>query len=149
MIQHIKDSAEAVGIEAVITNSEQKIEVQLNSLTRDDDRPIMLVSWDIDTTISFDEHGLMNNPEMSIVALLVEKAPDLTKVELENTAEEMADLFKLFLQDLYRRLIPVQRSLRQPITNATYKYVPKHGAGKHSGVLAKWNQYTGIINCKV
>lgn len=147
MIQHIRDAATSVGITAVITNSKEKIEVQLNSLTKDGDAPIMLVSWDIDTTLNFNVNGFLDNPSSTIVALLVKKPADLTKDVSEDAAIEMALLFRRFLQALYSILIPYQTGAGSPITNATYKLVPKHGAGKHSGVLGKFVMRTEVGNC--
>jgi len=162
MVQLIKDSAEAVGIQAVITNSEQNLEVQLNSLThksekgnpstptvetRPTDLPIMLISWDIDTELSFNENSMLDNPLSNIVALLMKKAPSMAKVDLEDSSVEMGQLFQVFIQDLYERLIPLQRTNKAPITNCSYKLVPKHGSGKHSGVLCKWKMKTGLDVC--
>ena len=149
MIQHIKDSAAAVGVIAFVTNSTEKIETQLNALTRDSDRPIMLVSWDIVTDLAFDEHGFLKNPTSNITALLLEKAYDTTKLEVEKTAEEMAVLFQSFMQDLYKRLLPLQTTPEVPITGANYKLVPNYGLGKHSGVLGKWKMASEISNCTV
>lgn len=147
MIQQIKDSAKAVGIIAFVTNSKEKIETQLNTLTKDTDEPIMLITWDIVTDLSFDEHGFLNNPASNITALLLEKSFDLTKEEMEISAEKMGELFKLFIQDLYQRLIPLQRTRETPITNANYQLVPKYGLGKHSGILSKWRMSSGVSNC--
>ena len=162
MIQLIKDSAEAVGIKAVITNSEQNLEIQLNSLThkeekgnpststvvtRGTDLPIMLISWDIDTELNFNANSMLDNPMSNIVALLMKKSPTMNKSDLEDSSVEMGDLFKVFIQDLYERLIPLQRTTTSPITNCTYKLVPKHGMGKHSGVLCKWKMKTGLDVC--
>jgi hypothetical protein len=147
MIQQMKDAADAVGIVALITNSTDRIETQLNSLTREEDLPIMLISWDIDTTLNFNSNGFLDNPSSTIVALLVKKPEDLTKDVAEQVAEEMAALFRKFLQNLYTRLIPLQTSSVPPISGASYKLVPKHGAGKHSGVLGRFAIRTEIGNC--
>ena len=53
MIQDIKIAAEACGITAVITNSSERIETQLNRITGIEDLPILLCSWDFETTINF------------------------------------------------------------------------------------------------
>lgn len=162
MIQLIKDSAEAVGIKAVITNSEQNLEIQLNSLThktekgnlatpnvvtRETDLPIMLISWDIDTELNFNSNSMLDNPLSNIVALLMKKASSMNKTDLEDSSVEMGQLFQVFIQDLYERLIPLQRTNTSPITNCTYKLVPKYGSGKHSGVLCKWKMKTGLDVC--
>jgi len=139
MIDQIKTAADSVGIIAVVSNSTDKIEVQLNNLTREEDAPIMLVSWDMDVSLSFDTNGFLQNPFASVVALLVRKPEDLSKFEAENTSKEMAELFHKFIQKLYETLSPLVKSAEPPINSATYKYVPRHGAGKHSGIMAKWN----------
>lgn len=141
MVTEIREVAEEVGINAFITNSNDKIDVQLSRLTREGDSPIMLITWDIDNNLTFDNNGFLQNPSQNIVALLVSKPEDLTKDEAEKVAKEMGDLFQVFIQKLYN-VLSVQMSDRDiaPITNATYKYVPIHGSGKHSGILARWTQ---------
>lgn len=162
MIQLIKDSAQAVGIALVISNSEQAIEVQLNSLThkvekgdsnnpntvtRPSDLPIMLISWDIDTELTFNQNSFLDNPNSKVVALLMKKATDMKKETLEDASVEMGVLFTQFIQDLNQRLIPYMRTSTTPITQAGYKLVPKYGAGKHSGVLGRWSMKTGLDVC--
>lgn len=147
MIQYIQQAALLCGIESVVTNSEEKIETQLNSLTGKEDSPIMLVSWDIDTDLNFDENGFLENPSSNIVALLMKKAPSLTKVDMETTSTAMGVLYQQFIRELWAILLPLQRSLTQPISQATYKLVPKHGAGKHSGVLCKWTMRSNLDVC--
>jgi len=147
MIQHIKDSATAVGILAVITNSAEKIETQLNTLTTRSEQPIMLVTWDIVSDLEFDGNGFLKNPQSNITALLVHKPNNLKKDVQEAKAESMGDLFQVFLQDLYTRLLPLQTTSEPPITGANYQRVPNYGLGKHAGILAKWRMATGISNC--
>lgn len=146
MIGYIQQAAESCGISTVITNSEERIETQLNSLTKEEGMPIMLVSWDIDTTLNFDSNGFLENPTSNITALLMKKAPSLTKDDMEEASQEMGRLYQVFIQKLWSILIPLQGSISPPITNANYKLVPKHGAGRHSGVLCKWNMRTDISN---
>lgn len=161
MIQEIKAAAQEVGIKAVISNSKEGIETQLNSLThreekgdstsnttitRTDDCPILLISWDIDTTLSF-SNGVLNNPLSAIVALLLKKSPDLKKQSLEDASEEMASLFHSFIQNLNDRLVLVSRTSTTPITNCGYKLVPRYGLGKHSGILARWNMISQLDVC--
>lgn len=147
MIQLIKDSAKAVGITAVITNSKEALETQLNSLTNNADSPLMLISWDIDTTLNFSVNSFLDNPDSKIVALLMKKASDLKKNTLEDASVEMGVLFQQFIQDLYNRLVPYMRTTTSPITNCGYKLVPRYGNGKHSGVLARWNMKIGLDVC--
>lgn len=147
MIQYIQQAALECGIGVVVTNSEEKIETQLNSLTSREESPIMLISWDIDTDLVFDENGFLENPSSKIVALLMKKAPTLTKDDMETASITMGVLYQSFIQKLWDLLIPFQRSLTAPISGATYKLVPKHGAGKHSGVLCKWTMRTDLNVC--
>ena len=140
MIEQIKAAAESVGIVAVVTNSKDRLETQLNSLTREEDAPLMLVSWDMEASIEFGEHGIIKDPYLSITSLLVQKPEELTKESAEDASEEMAQLFFTFLQTLYINLSPLMRDGEQPITQATFQYVPLYGAGKHSGIMAKWRQ---------
>jgi len=149
MIEEIKAVAEEVGINAFVTNSEDKIDTQLIRLTREEDSPIMLITWDIDTNLTFDQHGFLQNPSQNIVALLVSKPEDLTKEEAEKVSREMGELFNTFIQKLYNVLSPQMSDMTTPpISNVTYKYVPMHGMGKHSGVLARWTMRSVITrNC--
>jgi hypothetical protein len=163
MIQLIKDTAQEVGIALVITNSKERIETQLNSLThkeekgdssspstvtRSTDLPIMLVSWDIDTSLNFNLNSFLDNPESKIVALLVRKADDLKKNSLEDASVEMGVLFTQFIQVLNGKLIPYMRSSTTPITQCGYKLVPRYGNGVHSGVLARWTMKIGLDVCE-
>jgi hypothetical protein len=147
MIQYIQQAATICGIGTIITNSEEKIETQLNSLTNIVEAPIMLISWDIDTNLTFDENGFLENPASNIVALLMKKSPSLVKNDMEASSVEMGTLFTKFIQELWAILIPFQRSLNPPITGATYKLVPKHGLGKHSGVLCRWTMKSDLSVC--
>ena len=147
MIQDIRDSADAVGISAFITNSKEKIETQLNRLNKETDLPTMLISWDIDVTLDFDENGFLKNPTIAIVALLVSKPEDLAKETQELTSIEMGELFQLFIRDLHQRLRKFQKDTAPPITNASYKLVPKHGTGMHSGVLGRFSMRVQAVNC--
>jgi hypothetical protein len=144
MIQYIKQAATASGISSVITNSEEKIETQLNSLTKEANTPIMLVSWDIDTDLNFDDNGFLENPSSVIVALLVKKASDMKKETMEAASDEMGLLYQVFLKNLYEILSPLQRSSESPITGASFKRVPNHGAGKHSGILCRWSMKSEV-----
>ena len=130
MIQDIKTAAESVGITAVITNSKERIESQLNRITGVEDLPLMLVSWDLETTITFNEHGDLNNP--------------IT----ESTAEGMATLFQQFVKALYSQLIPYQKQIGTEIlSDIGFTLAPQHGMGKHSGILGRFSMQTAIANC--
>ena len=139
IIKNMKTAAEAVGINLFITNSEEKIETQLNRLTHQEDLPIMLVSWDIDVQLEFDQNGFIRNPDVNIVCLLLDKPEDMLKENAEETAENMAALYVDFLRELYKSQINVMKEAGvSPITNIGYKLVPRHGAAKHSGVLGRF-----------
>lgn len=149
MIADIKTAAEAVGITAVITNSKEKIETQLNRITRIEDLPLMLVSWDLESTIDFNEHGFLTNPVTNCVVLLMDKADDTSKEEAENTSEEMALLYQSFCKSLYTQLVQYQQVQGQEmLTNISYSLAPQYGLGKHSGVLGRFTmQSQSVDNC--
>ena len=149
MINDIKTAGEAVGITTLITNSNEKIETQLNRITGFEDLPIMLVSWDLDTALEFDLNGFLKNPKTKVVCLLMDKADDTSKDEMELTANKMGALFQTFIQQLYSQLIQYQLIGPENIlTDIGYKLVPKHGAGKHSGVMGRFQMATKVENCK-
>lgn len=137
MITILKNTAEEVGINLFITNSKEKIEVQLNRLTREEDLPIMLVSWDIDVALTF-SNGFLNNPTLNITSLLLTKPETLEKGEAEDSADEMALLFQKMIQLLNNNLVIINKSIGDPIINAGYKMVPIHGHSKHAGVLGRF-----------
>lgn len=148
MIADITIAAEAVGITAVISNSNEKIETQLNRITGIESLPIMLVSWDLETTLEFNDNGFLKNPSTNVVCLLMDKARDTTKEEAENTAETMGALFQGFIQNLRSLLVVYQLGETEDIlSNITYTLAPKHGLGKHSGVLGRFTMMTEISNC--
>lgn len=144
MIDKIMLAADNVGITTFITNSEDKIETQLNRITGEEQLPIMLVSWDINTVVDFDKDGFLTNPTSEIVALLLTKSEKKTAEGAKESTEEMADLFLTFVQNLYSLLTPTIKDGTTPLLEISYLRVPMHGAGKHSGVLAKWKMKTGI-----
>ena len=148
MISDIKLAAESVEITAVVTNSDQQIDAQLNRVVRIEDLPIMLVSWDLESSVAFDEHGLLKNPRTKVVLLLMTKADKNVKDQKEDKAEEMALLYLKFLKALYARLIRYQVDTEPPITDAGYTLVPNHGAGQHSGILGRFTMKTAITNCQ-
>lgn len=149
MLRDIKESAEAVGITAFITNSTERIETQLNRMTDIDKLPIMLVSWDIVTNLNFDSNGFLENPSAQITLLLMDKADEKTKEDMEDTATEMGNLFQKFVQKLYQSLIKYQRFQGENIlTGISYTLVPRHGSGQHSGILGRFTMSGEIIPCE-
>lgn len=149
MIADINIAAEACGITAVITNSKEKIETQLNRITGIENLPLMLISWDMESTIDFDEHGFLTNPVTNVVALLMDKAEDTAKETAEATAEAMGLLYQSFLVKLRNQLIQYQKVQGQDmVTDISYTLVPKHGLGKHSGILGRFTMQSQIVdNC--
>lgn len=149
MIADLKIAAEAVGITAIITNSNEKIETQLNRITGVEDLPIMLVSWDLETSLQFNEHGFLDNPVTNVVLLLMDKPKDRTKDVAEDTAEAMATLYQQFIQSLYTQLIQYQKVQGQEmLTQISYTLVPKHGLGKHAGVMGRFTMQTAtVVDC--
>lgn len=149
MIKEIEKAAEAVGITAVITNSTEKLETQLNRIMRIESLPAMLISWDMESTLEFDDNGFLNNPKTKIVLLLLTKAEDTEKATAEAAAEEMGFLFQQFVQTLFANLVPYQRTRTEPaLTGVGYTLAPLHGAGKHSGILGRFTMSSEVANCK-
>jgi hypothetical protein len=149
MIADITIAAQAVGITAVVTNSREKIETQLNRITGIENLPLMLVSWDMESTIAFDDNGFLTNPVTNVVALLMDKAEDTSKDEAEATAEAMGLLYQRFLIELRKQLIQYQKVQGADIlSEISYTLVPKHGLGKHSGILGRFTMQSQIVdNC--
>lgn len=148
MIDFIESAATSVGITTFITNSTEKIETQLNRLTRLEDLPIMLISWDYDVTLAFNVNGFLDNPTANIVCLLMDKAEDTSKIEAEETSKRMGSLYKKFIIKLDELLTPITlRADRGTVWGITYKHVPKHGAGVHSGVLGRFTMIDRVVNC--
>lgn len=147
MTTAIKKAAKSAGIAAFVTDSKNKLETQLNNLTQQGDDAIMLISWDINTDLIFDEHGFLDNPESSITALLLGKADTLERKEFKDKSDEMGLLFQVFIRQLYSDLVTVQLTTNAPITDISYIAVPRYGSGKHSGILAKWKMKTIVSNC--
>lgn len=145
MIEKIRTAALAAGVNVVDTNSEEKIESQLNRYTRFEDLPIMLVNWNLETSYSFNEHGFLDNPTTPVTVLLLEKSEDKTKEEYEKSTKRMQDMFQVFIQELYSQLIPFQKQGQTPLTSISSTLVHKYGAGKHSGVLGQFSVSDEII----
>jgi len=148
IVSVIRTAAESVGITAIVSNSDAKIETQLNRLTDPAELPIMLVSWDMTSSASFDANGFLKNPETPIVALLMSKADSTEKDMFEEKAEEMKDLFWSFMKALYGSLVSINRDTStMAITGAQAQLVPKYGMGKHSGVVCRWTMKSSLANC--
>jgi len=149
MIDYIEASAEACGIQSVILDSDANIETQLNNLTKVEDLPIMLISWDIDVNLTFTSDGFLDTPEIPIVGLLMTKSKTKEKKDMQADADRMGYLFAQFIQHLYGVLSPLQKNSQQPaIKGATYKRLPKYGMGWHSGVMCKFTMKIPIeIEC--
>ena len=139
MLENLKAAAESVGITVVIATSDKNINDQLNRITRIEKLPLALITWDLDVTLEFDESGHLKNPTTDVTMLLVNKAETLEKIDLENMAEKMGELFIKFLR-VYKDYLAANTNVKEnPITGATFTYVPSFGSAKHSGVLGKFN----------
>ena len=138
MIQDIKDAA-AVGITTFITNSDEKIETQLNRLTKEEELPIALVSWNITAQVAFNPDGTLANPLAAIVMLVLSKPDDRSKDTHEDVSEQMSSLYIDFLQKLNGDMVIHSRTPEPAVSGANFKLVPNYGKGKHSGVLGKFN----------
>tara|TARA_R110000796_G_scaffold5390_6_gene20250 strand:+ start:2035 stop:2493 length:459 start_codon:yes stop_codon:yes gene_type:complete len=146
-ISTIRTAAQNVGINAIITNSDVKIEVQLNRITDIGDAPIMLINWDLVTSLEFDQNGFLKNPTVPVTCLLMSKSPSNEKDDREDTAEAMGVLFQKFIQNLYTLLIATNTdSTTSVIQGAKHTLVPKHGLGKHSGVIGVFTMKIGLVN---
>tara|TARA_R110002050_G_scaffold245727_1_gene383317 strand:- start:471 stop:917 length:447 start_codon:yes stop_codon:yes gene_type:complete len=138
MLTELKAAAEEVGFSIIIATSDRNINDQLNRIVREQDLPLALVSWDLNVNIEFDNNGLMNNPTTDVTLLLIDKAESLEKIELEEKAEEMGDLFIKFIKNAKNYMTTNTNAKENPISGISFTYVPSYGSGKHSGVLAKF-----------
>lgn len=139
MLTELKAAAEEVGFSIIIATSDRNINDQLNRIVREADLPLALVSWDLDINVTFSDNGLMDNPTTSVTLLLIDKAESLEKIDLEEKAEEMGELFIRFIKNAKNYMTTNTNVKEQPITNISFTYVPSYGSGKHSGVLAKFD----------
>ena len=147
-ISLIQDAATDVGITAILTNSDAKLQTQLNRITDLAELPIMLVSWDLTTRLEFDDNGFLLNPTTPVTCLLMSKPDSSEKDERETTAESMGDLFTKFIVQLRSDLVQYNRSTTtKMLTNIDYQLVPKHGMGNHSGIIGKFSMKSGLDNC--
>jgi hypothetical protein len=144
MLKELKAAAEEVGFSIIIATSDRNIKDQLNTIVRTCELPLALVSWDLDINVSFNDNGLMNNPTTEVTLLLIDKAESLEKIELEEKAEQMGELFIRFMKNAKNYMTTNTNVKEQPITNISFTYVPKFGGGQHSGVLAKFTMQLPI-----
>jgi hypothetical protein len=144
MLTELKAAAEEVGFSIIIATSDRNIQDQLNRITRTESLPLALVSWDLDINVSFDDNGLMGNPTTSVTLLLIDKAESLEKIELEEKAEQMGELFIRFIKNAKNYMTTNTNVKEQPIKDISFTYVPSYGSGKHSGVLAKFTMQLPI-----
>lgn len=149
MIDEITSAAKEVGINVTITNSTEKIETQLNKITGIEELPIMLVSWDYETAVTFDSNGFINPPSTKIVLLLMTKAESKEKVELELSSKTMGSLFVEFVRVLNTNMkLKIRLSEGEnALSGVTFKNIPRHGLGVHSGVLGQFSMLSTITNC--
>ena len=149
VIDIIKTAATEVGITATVTNSDAKLQVQLNRLKDEADDAMALITWDLTTTLTFDVNGFLQNPTTPVTMLLMSKADSTEKVDRESKAEEMGDLFTSFIQTLRNNLVQYNRNFDNTnlITGMGYQLVPAYGLGKHSGVIGRFTMISGLSNC--
>ena len=138
MLKELKKSSLEAGFETHIAMSDKDINDQLNRIIREGDLPLALVSWDLDVKITFDENGFLKNPTTEVTMLLLDKASSLEKIDLEEKAEEMGELFISFIRGYKDSLVSDTNVKENPITDISFVYVPKYGNGQHSGVLGKF-----------
>ena len=147
MIAQLNEAAELAGIEMVVTNSRQELDVQISKLTRQGETPKMLISWDMDTTITFDSNGFMDNPRVKMTILIMGMAQDNGDQYKLETAELMGEYFKKFVRNLNTILLPFSRSGTIPVSDVGYKLVPMYGRGQHSGVIGRVTAIAQVDNC--
>lgn len=148
VITNMKTAAKGLGINAFITDSDKGIETQLRSLTRDESLPIMLISWDMDRELVFDDNGFLRSNGVKVVCLLLTKPEDLTKSVAELAAESMGLLFEKFIIALRSLIIPEIPPTTPPISGAGYKLTPWYGVHKHSGILGRFTMaYAPEVSC--
>lgn len=138
IIPALKAAAKSVGVSAFITDSDRGIDTQLTRITKVEQLPIMLISWDMERDLSFDSNGFLNPSGVKVVCLLLTKPETMEKDEAEESAEKMGILFEQFLQHLYSSQSSIVRPPTSPITGANYKLLPWYGIAKHSGVLGRF-----------
>lgn len=146
MLTEIKKAAKEVGITFIIAESDKNIEDQLSRIVRKESLPLALSSWDLKVDLEFDESGFLKNPTVDVTMLLIDKADDLLKDNLENTAEEMGNLFIKFMGNLKKYLAENTNVKENPITGISFTYVPSFGNGRHSGVLSTFKVQMNLEN---
>ncbi len=149
VISLIEKAAKAVGITATVTNSDAKIQTQLNRLKDEADDAMALISWDLTTNLEFDLNGFLKNPTTPVVMLLMSKADSSEKEDREKTAEKMGGLFTQFIIKLRGDLVQfnIGQSSETLLTGIQYQIVPKYGIGQHSGVIGRFTMSSGFNNC--
>ena len=149
VISLIKSAASAVGIDATVTNSDEKLQTKLNRIKDAAEEPQALIAWDLTTSFSFNEHGFVNDPTTPVTMLLMKKADSATKDDREKAAEEMGTLFYNFIVQLRKDLVAVGRTTSPGslITGAQFQIVPKYGLGKHSGIIGRFSMVSDFSNC--
>lgn len=149
VIDIIKSTAKQVGITAVVTNSDSKLQTQLNRLKDASNDPMALISWDLTSTVTFDDNGFLNNPTTPVTMLLMSKSESPTKENMELKAEEMGELFIKFIKTLRGALVKYNRSISSNsiLTGIQFQLVPKYGLSQHSGIIGRFTMISSIENC--
>jgi hypothetical protein len=146
MLSEIKIVGEQLGITTVITTSQENIDAQLNRIVREEDLPVMLISWDIKVNLEFDSEGVLQNPTTPLTILMVDKAEDGTKILKEEKADEVGILFIKFIRTLKTYMHKNTNVKENPITSISFQYIPSYGAGKYSGVMGFFTTQLGLTN---
>lgn len=147
MIEQLKEAASAVGIEAIVTNSQTEIDTQVAKMMERADAPKMAISWDINYSFAFNEYGFLKNPDVKFVVLIMGKATDQGYEAKLAKAEEMKDLFVQFVVKLREILMPFCRGEnKEPIVNFGCKLAPLYGRGKHSGIVGTLDVIDEVVN---
>ncbi len=138
MLTDLKAVALATGFTIIIAKSDTTVKDQLNRITKLEELPIALITWELNVNVEFDDGGRLMNPKTQITMLLVDKATDLSKDNMELKAEEVGNLFIKFMRNYRTHLFNNTNVKQNPITGISFTYAPSFGAGKHSGILARF-----------
>lgn len=144
----IEEVAAQFGISCVVTTSAERISATLNRITKVEQLPVALINWDINTNITFDNDGFLNNPQSSVTMLMMDKAETTEYPKMLETSENVKSLFISFIEALNNKLRLTQRRGQNAVNNVNATLVPKNGAGQHSGIIATFNVDIPIVRCK-
>lgn len=147
ILETIKNVASSVGITTVVLNSDENIKVQLNRLTSREALPVMLISWELEKLVSFNEDGILQEPIVKVDFLLLDKASNLKDSDNFTVSESMGSLFYTFIQELRNVVFQSSRTPEQPITNISYRLQIKLDTHNHSGILGHFDIVENLDVC--